>query len=116
MLPTGTFSSPTPVTSVPELRELPKAWPEDHFNVYYVYMGWFLGPGMVATGTFWSTTSATSALEVWDHPHEVGLGLRTISMYYVYMGWFLGPWDGRDGDIFVRHVGDVGAGGPGPSP
>ena len=43
-------------------------------------MGWFLGLGMLPTGTFSSAASASSVVEVRDLPHEVGLSMRIIFM------------------------------------
>ena len=69
MLATGKFLSPTPATSVIEVRSLPhEVGHEDHLYVYVEISG-CLGPGMGATGTFSSAASAMSVVEVRDlHP------------------------------------------------
>ena len=43
--------------------------------------GWFLGLGMLPTGTFSSPASASSVVEVRDLHHQVGLEMGIIFMY-----------------------------------
>ena len=63
-----------------------------HFYVY-VYMRWFLGLGMLPTGTFSSLTWGASVIEVLDLHHEVKLDMGIIFMYNMSIwggSWGLG--------------------------
>ena len=52
---------------------------------YFIYMsiwyGWFLGLGMLPTGTLSSPASASSVVEVRDLHREVGLDMAIIFVY-----------------------------------
>ena len=50
-------------------------------------MGWFLGLGMLPTGTFSSPASASSVVEVRDLHHEVRLGMLINLVYNMHKSW-----------------------------
>ena len=71
---------------------------------------------MVATGTFSSAASATSAIQVRDLHHEVGLDIGTFLCILCLYGVVPGARNAADGHVFVAGVGVIGHIGPGPSP